>query len=245
MSQHSFDVNSTIAPITNVAICMRAMQRAIERPAHLPGLVAFYGPSGWGKSVAAAYTANVHRAYYVECKSSWTRKALLLAICDEMGIKAADTIYALNDQVAEQLVRSGRPLIIDEFDHLVERRSVELVRDIYEASSAPILLIGEERLEANLRQWERFHNRILDWFPAEPASEEDVRHLARLYCSRTTVAPDLLARIREVTRGAVRRICINLERIQEFALGAGLDTVTLKEWGDRELFSGTAPARRV
>lgn len=245
MSQYRTDVNSTIAPITNVAICMRAMQRAIERPAHLPGLVAFYGPSGWGKSFAAAYTANVHRAYYVECKSSWTRKALLLAICDEMGIKAADTIYELNDQVAEQLVRSGRPLIIDEFDHLVERRAVELVRDIYEASSAPILLIGEERLEANLRQWERFHNRILDWLPAEPASEEDVRHLAGLYCSRVRVAPDLLARVRDVTRGAVRRICINLERIQEHALSAGLDTVTLADWGDRELFSGAAPARRV
>ncbi|WP_207214001.1 hypothetical protein [Solidesulfovibrio carbinolicus] len=57
----------------------------------------------------------------------------------------------------------GRPLIIDEMDHVVERNAVELVRDLYEASRAAILLIGEKALPGKLAQWERFHGRILDW----------------------------------------------------------------------------------
>ena len=54
----SFSGDGTTAATTNVAKCIRAMERAVSRPSHLPGLVGFYGPSGYGKSIAAAYVAN-------------------------------------------------------------------------------------------------------------------------------------------------------------------------------------------
>ncbi len=151
----------TTAPLQNVALCNTAMERALHRPGHLPGLVAFYGPSGWGKSTAAAYVADRHRAYYVECKSTWTKKALLLAILTEMGVAPAH----LPDG-RPQLVLSQRPLIIDEMDHIVSKKAVEVIRDIYEGSNAAILLIGEETMPAKLREWERFHNRMLSSGPA-------------------------------------------------------------------------------
>ncbi len=31
---------------------------------------------------------------------------------------------------------------------------------------------------------ERFHNRVLDWVPAQPASLADAKHLRALYCKR-------------------------------------------------------------
>lgn len=235
----------TIAPLKNVGLCMGALARAMERPGHLPGMVTMYGPSGWGKSTAAAYAANETRAYYVQAKSSWTRKAALLAILGEMGVVPARTIYEMCDQVAEQLALSRRPLIVDEMDHLVERNAVEVVRDIYEGSGAAILLIGEEMLPTKLKRWERFHGRMLDWVPAQPADLDDTRHLARLYCDRVTVAEDLLGRILDLSRGSVRRICVNLERVQELAIQRGLKGVGLAEWGDHELFTGEAPNRRV
>ena len=66
-------ISDTIAPLKNVAMCGRALDRAITRPQHLPGMVCFYGPSGFGKSFAAAYTANNIR-HYIECKSTWTKR---------------------------------------------------------------------------------------------------------------------------------------------------------------------------
>ena len=42
------------ARLANLAICQAALKRAMDRPGHLPGLVVHYGPSGWGKSTAAA-----------------------------------------------------------------------------------------------------------------------------------------------------------------------------------------------
>ncbi len=38
----------TTAPLANVSLCGIALSRAMERPSHLPGMVCFYGPSGWG-----------------------------------------------------------------------------------------------------------------------------------------------------------------------------------------------------
>jgi len=246
MDQAAHTVN-TVAPLQNVARCMTALQKAMERPEHLPGLIALYGPSGWGKSTAAAYAANKYRAYYVEAKSTWSRKALLEAILIEMGInKPKQTIPKMAMQAAEQLAISGRPLIVDEFDYIVEKGMVELIRDLYESSGAPILIIGEENLETNLRKWERFHNRMLDWVPAEQANITDAMHLRRLYCkNESVIADDLLQKVLEATHGTVRRICVNLAQIEEHAQTNGLETVTLADWGNRPLFTGAAPKRKV
>ncbi|MEW6427294.1 MAG: AAA family ATPase [Thermodesulfobacteriota bacterium] len=242
---HAAPGDMTTAPLANVSLCYRALQRAMQRPAHLPGMVCFYGPSGFGKSTAATYAALKSRAYYIECKSTWSRKAVLAAILQVMGIQAARTIYEMADQVCEQLATSERPLIIDEMDHLVDRGAVEIIRDLYEGSGAAILIIGEERLPNKLKRWERFHGRILDWVPAQPADYADCEHLARLYCREVSLAADLLKRIHDVARGSVRRICVNLERVQDEAAASGLDAIDLREWGSRDLYTGEAPARRL
>jgi len=246
-SKFNQDEPLTVAPLKNVKLCAAALDDAAGRAAHLPGMAVFYGPSGYGKSTAAAFAANRTRAYYVECRSTWTRRAVLLAMLHEMGIEAAKggRIYEMADAVCEQLAKSGRPLIVDEMDHLVDKSAVELIRDIYEGSGAAILLIGEERLPKKLEKWERFHGRILDFVPAQPADLEDARHLARLYCAGMTVQEDLLRKIHELAHGSARRICVNLEHARSAAAKAGLKSIGLAEWGDRVFYTGEAPVRRI
>lgn len=244
MVHNTASVN-TIAMLGNVAICMAALERAMHRPAHLPGMVVLYGPSGWGKSTAAAYVANHYRAYYVEAKSTWNKKHILLAILTEMGVAPAKTIPLMAEQISEQLVLSGRPLIIDEMDHIADKNATEIVRDLYEGSNAPILLIGEERLPTKLKAWERFHGRVLDWVPAQPADLDDALRLRDLYCRKVAIKDDLVARIHEISRGSVRRICVNLERVQSEAVANGLKEIDLAGWGNRTLFTGEAPQRRL
>lgn len=65
----------TVAPLTNVSLTTKALERALGRARGLPGIVVLHGPSGWGKSTAAAYAANRTRAYYVAMQSVWTRAA--------------------------------------------------------------------------------------------------------------------------------------------------------------------------
>lgn len=231
------------APLANVGLTLGALSGAMSRPSHLPGIVVLYGPSGLGKSTAACIAMSQLRAYYVQAKSSWTRKAVYQSILKVMGIVPAKTIYEMEEQVTEQLAASGRPLIVDECDHLVAKGSIEIVRDIYEGSNAPILLIGEEHLPNSLARWERIHNRVLEWVPAQYADMDDARALRDLYCGRVAVADDLLDHIHAQSKGIARRICVNLERVQQAGLELGKTEMDMAAWGKRPLYTGDAPVR--
>lgn len=215
----------TTAPLRNVAAFSSLMERVQNRGANLPGMVAFYGRSGLGKSMSAAYAANKHKAYYIQVKSVWTRKRLCQAILQQMGITPAKTVSELVDQIGEQLAKSRRPLIVDEADFLVQRGMIEIVRDLYESSFAAVVLIGEKNLPNTLKRWERVHNRILDWTAAQPCDEADTRQLAAIYCPGVTVADDLLKKVRDAVNGCTRRICVNLDHIREYALGKSLPEI--------------------
>ncbi|CDM42419.1 AAA family ATPase [Ectopseudomonas oleovorans] len=245
MSNLNLPLSNGMAQIANLGLCDIALERALSRTSSLPGLVCFYGPSGYGKSMSAAWVANARRAYYVQAKSVWSKKHTLKSILGEMGIKALGTIPEMADQVAEELAASGRPLIIDEMDHLVASGTVELVRDIYESSQAAILLIGEEGLPTKLKKFERFHGRVLSWVPAQPVTLADAHSLVPVYSPQVGIAEDLLAHVVTIANGSVRRVAVNLEMIRDTALTMGLDQMDRAVWGSRELYTGEAPKRRV
>jgi hypothetical protein len=237
---------STFAPLRNVLIATRTLDHLVNRAPGLPGMGVLSGPSGYGKSCAATSAANRFRAYHVEIRSYFTKKSLLMSILDEMGIKHGKTIYEMMNQICEQLGNSRRPLILDEFDHAVDRVGlVELVRDLYEGSQAAMLLILEEQGPRKLKRWERFHNRVLEWQLAEPSDLADATKLAKLYAPDVSIDEDLLAKIVDATRGVTRRVCVNIEFIRQEAKKSGAKSISLKAWGARALYTGEAPTRRA
>lgn len=247
MTKTGLDVNTAALSVVMVAIsCLTSI---MERRRHLPGMAVLYGPSGFGKSTAAAYLMNKYHAYHIECRSVWTKKALLLNIMYVMfsrTYKPEDSsVSGLLDIICEQLAKSGRPLIIDEMDNIVDRGAVEVIRDIYEGSAgAPILLIGEERLPSKLKKWERFDGRIMEQKPAPSADINDAKVLADFYCAGVTVGDDLLAAIHGKSHGSVRRIVTNLDLVRKEAQSQGLANIGMKEWGKRDLHTGEAPQPR-
>lgn len=234
-----------VATLKNVVAVTEAMEHAMARAKHLPGLVVMHGFSGHGKSFSAIFVAGEYKAYFVEARSYWTRKAMLLAILKEMGIEPERTLDEMMGQIIEQLVTSRRPLIIDETDHLVDRGIIGLVKDIHDGSpGCTILLIGEEGLPGKLAKFERVHGRVLDWVAAQPADMDDAELLRAFYCGRVRVTDDLLTRIHHVCKGSTRRICVNLERVQEVAISEGRREMDLDAWGERAFYTGETPLRR-
>lgn len=238
-------MTTKIAPLTNVGLLTSAINRAMLRPAGLPGLVVMYGPTGYGKSIAASFAANRHRAYYVECREAWTKKAFLLGVLREMAITPARTLSEMVDQIAEQLSRSGRPLIVDDVQYLVDKAAANILTDLYNASQGTIVLIGEERVPASLARLERLHNRVLEWVPAQPAALDDLRELAETTYPNLTLADDLLDDLNRQVRGCLRRVAVNLYQVHTQAQAAGVTTMDLAAWGRRGWFTGEAPARRI
>jgi len=258
---HPRQTMGSIAPLANIAVAERAYARLMYRGADEPGLGTFHGPSGRGKSTAAAWLKARYRAYYIQADDFWTKKTMLVAISKALGLSYTRTrasqdgpkvigyipsVYEMSEAIKAQLEASGRLLIIDEFDYCVEKNLVEAVRSLYEGSRAAILLIGEESLPQKLEAWERFHGRMLDWFPAEPAELKDAQRLAHARYPGVAFADDLLQHLVELARGSVRRIGNNLATIYDKAMEEGWNhQIDLAAWGERPLQSSKAPRREA
>lgn len=233
------------ANIHNLDLVRTAIEALTGRTGGLPGIGAVYGPAGWGKTTALVAVANKTRAYYVQMRSAWGRKALLENILKHMSLPARGTVARMLDEICEQLGKSGRPLMIDEFDFALKSDSmVELVRDIYEGSQGVIIVAGEELLPRKLAKWERFHSRILSWVPAQPVSLADAKALAPIYCD-AACADDFLDMLVGKAGGSVRRVCVNLAQAGQVAALEGWRKIDLAHWQDRPIYTGRAPAREL
>ncbi|SCW56072.1 AAA domain-containing protein [Sphingobium faniae] len=233
------------AQLTNMALALRTMLDCQDAGQEAPRMGLFYGFSGYGKTVAAAFTAARTGAAYVVAQSVWSQRSLLEALAEELGITRPErTVARLLRQVIDQLNHEPRPIIIDEMDHLVQKRSVEIIRDIHDATSIPILMIGEEALPVKLKEWERFDNRILIATPAQPASPADTLKLRDHYCTRVAVADDLADMFRQRCKGITRRIVTNLRAAQRLAAEEGVAEVDAAWWGSRPVANGDVPVRR-
>jgi DNA transposition AAA+ family ATPase len=234
------------AQLTNMALALRTLIECHLAGDSSPRLSVFYGPSGFGKSVAAGFAAIRERAVYIEAKSVWGQLSLLEAIARELGIARMErTSPRLLDQIVTTLNAHPVPLIIDEMDYLVRRQIVDLIRDIHDATSVGIMMIGMEALPTKLRAWEQFHNRILLFTAAEPASLDDGLLLRDHYCTKVAIADDLVAHIIQRCHGVTRRIVNNLKAAQRAALDDGMGAVDLAWWGDRPIMTGDVPSRRL
>ena len=235
------------AQLTNMALAFGAMADCMNEPAtSSTRLGVFYGPSGFGKSVGAAFAAARFDAGYVEAKSIWTQRSLLTGLAEAIGIvRVEKTGPRILEQLIEHLNEHPRPLIIDEMDYLVKKQMVDIIRDIHDATPIPIMMIGEEALPAKLKEWERFDNRILVHAAAQPASDDDALKLRSHYCRKVEVADDLALEFRRSCAGVTRRIVTNLTRAQRAALADGVLSIDLAWWGDRRIENGALPARRV
>ena len=232
------------AELTNMGLAFQAMSEAVAASANMPRLGVFYGPSGYGKSVGAAFTSGRFGAAYVEAKSIWTQRSLLQNVATELGIARIEkTGPRMLEQIIDHLKIHPTPIIIDEMDYLVKKQMVDIIRDIHDGTNVAILMIGEEALPAKLKEWERFDNRILVRVPAQPASEDDALKLRDFYCEKVEVADDLALEFARSCHGVTRRIVTNLERAQRIAVEEGAMLADRAWWGKRHIENGSLPMR--
>lgn len=233
------------AQLRNMALAYSTLMDCMEAGEASPRLGLFYGFSGYGKSVGAAFATARTGSAYIEAKSIWTQRSLLEAIAEELCItRPASTAPRLLRQIIDELNRTPRALIIDEMDYLVKKHMVDIIRDIHDSTPIAIMMIGEEALPAKLKEWDRFDNRILVATAAEPCSRDDALKLRDHYCTMATVADDLASHFQERCKGVTRRIVVNLQGAQRAAAAEGVTDINLHWWGNRSVRTGDIPTRR-
>lgn len=237
---------NSFAPLGNVVAMVELVMRLQNRTPGLPGMATYYGKSGLGKTTAAIFAGNKFRAHHVELKSRWTPKHFCEQVMAELGLDPGKrmTVSRMIDAIAGELAKTRRPLLIDEADYLLRHDMVEIARDFYEGSGAPVILIGEEHLPKKLEAYERVHGRMLDWIGAQPGTLDDVGHLAPLYAPGITLTSEFQIKLLDASRNSIRRISANLAKVKEFAANNNLQAVGVTEWGDTPFVQASAPNGR-
>lgn len=242
MSQPASDVNEIVtldpqtANLINVSLAMEAVESVLNRSAHLPGAVTFTGFSGFGKSIAVEYVAQQYRGFYVEFQDNWSKADYIKMLMLVMDIKKLKG-WSENDcvqAIIDELGASRRPLIIDEFDQLIDRKHVAgslmaLTLNIIKKSSGAVILVGEELLPQKIKAYEKFDNCLYDRYLAKPSKLNDCRILARHYYPELEMRDDLLEATVMRCKGITRRICINLDRFAAEARDLGITSIGLVE----------------
>lgn len=240
----NMNTGNSIRPLRNVVLMTQLIKRLQGRAMGLSGMGVFYGPSGFGKTFAAAYAAASLDAIHVSVQELWTKKTLIEQVLEELGQDPQRTIAGSMKKVNQALAIARRPLIIDETDYAIARNMIGVIRDMHDGSQVPVILIGMERLPQKLRKWELVDNRILEWTAAEPADLTDAKMLAEQYAAGIEVGEDLIAHILNKHQGRVRRMVTDFAYVLEQANVQGLTSMSLDEWGQAPFLRSNAPQPR-
>jgi len=220
----------------NITQFIQAVDDLINRPIGTPGMGVLWGLPGEGKTTAVAYVANLYNAVYVRAIGCWTVTAMLGDICRCLGgerkLRRADMVQ----WICEQLLENPRPVFIDEADYLFRQEEmIDALRDIYDQSGSPIILIGMEDMGRKAQGNERLLRRITQWVEFTGIDISDARIVADTCCD-VQVSDDLLTYLHSEARGNIGRIIIGISRIERMAKANGLDIVNRDQWGDRPLY---------
>ena len=181
-----------------------AVDSCLETDKDLSGFVLAYGQAGRGKSVAAnGYHVTRTTGAYVRVWQNWSQSAFLQRLLFEVRGSNEDMPRYSGNRCKEIIVRLLRdkhektkqhvPLFVDEADRLKIDR-IEDLRDIYEMTGAPVILIGEEGLLGLLSERRRIWSRVVHSVEFGPINAAEVG----TYGNRAAglkIPPDLCQRI--------------------------------------------------
>ena len=76
---------------------------------------------------------------------------LLSEIAEELGEEPFWHIQETFNLIEKKLKENPKPIIIDEVDYLLERNTIETLRDLYDTTSCPLVLVGMGNIDKILK----------------------------------------------------------------------------------------------
>lgn len=207
------------------------------------------GPPGTGKTTSLTLMANKYDAVFVRATACSTITSILSDICDMLGYVGKDgrRMQRKSDMfryICQTLVREEgterrlppRPIYIDEADYCLRHLDVlDILRDIYDSTHCPTILIGMENIATTIKENGRFARRISQWIEFQGLDLEDTALVARELCE-VEVQPDLVEYIHKETVGNIGRTKIGLDKVERWARANRKESVSLADWGERPLY---------
>ncbi len=225
-----------MAMTTNVRRFLAAVRELNDRPMGVEGMAILWGEPGEGKSTTVAFACNTLDGIFLRANTCWTPTSMLSALMVELGMPACGRRSPMVEGAVKALSERPRPIFIDEADYLFKHADMlDVMRDIYDVTGSPVVLIGMEEFARKVQSRGKFARRITQWVEFCGIGIDDARTLADTLCE-TKVSDDLLQHVHKAARKNIGRMVTGLARIEQFGKLNALSTVTRKDWANRALF---------
>jgi DNA transposition AAA+ family ATPase len=202
------------ATTSNVERLVDAMARIMVREDGVPGMGLFYGEPGLGKTKTCLWWAARNDGIFVRTKKLMTGRWLLEEIVAELGEAPAFRTADLFRQIRDQLLERPRAIFIDEIDYF-DGRIIETLRDVYDETNAPMILIGMGQVDKKLMRYKHLWDRLSEVVKFNELSQADISRVAAQLCE-TPLSEDAVSFIHgQGTR--FRRVMLWLYRAEAVA----------------------------
>jgi len=202
--------------------------RELESPDSLigPSLAVVSGAAGRGKSESAKHFCAENGALYIPPLNINTPAMLLRTISFEIStlrpIRSEESLRA----IAGEMAKERRLIIIDEAD-LLPMQTLEMLRNVSELYSFPILMIGEDsRLESKIASRRRLSSRIRRRLEFGPITQADCLQFLRKALD-AKVTPEVCAFIHRGCEGNWRPLLVRAAAIERALRASGLSEITM------------------
>jgi len=208
-----------------------------------------WGPPGTGKTTALTLLANKYDAVFIRALGCSTVTSILGDLCQMLGYVGRDgkrmqrrtdmiefICNRLTKEEGSNKEVSPRPIFVDEADYCFsEPKIIDALRDIYDITKCPVILIGMEEIARTIRESSKFARRITQWIEFKGLDLEDTAQVAIEMCE-VNILPDLIEYIHRETAGNIGRVKIGLDKVEKYARANRLDSVSAADWGGRPLY---------
>ena len=153
-------MNKTFIKTKNVKKFIGLMEELQRLPYNIPKLALVYGDYGLGKSQAIMWWADKNDAVYVRATQGMTSRWLLSEMAEELGEDPYWHTQETFTLIKNNLKQKPKIIIVDEIEYLVEKNTIETLRDLHDKTACPIVLVGMGTADKKLARYPHLMDQI-------------------------------------------------------------------------------------
>ena len=218
-----------------------------KRGAREAGLVIVQGPFGVGKSDIVERWSADNNAIFLRCMETWTKRALLDALADRMGLDTRGRNSEVQARIIGRLAIDMSALIFDEADFLIRSTPalLEVVRDITDTTGVVCMLVGMHKLGDKIARHGHIASRVARVVEFQRLPLADVQQACTKLCD-LPLSADVVDAIHRQSDGRMRLVLNAIANIEEWAKANGWKQIGAEHIKGRALcveFKGRAIGR--
>ncbi len=167
-------MKKTFIKTKNVKRFITLMDELQKLPPNIPKLALVYGEHGLGKSQTIQWWANKNDSIYVRATQGMTSRWLLSEIAEEIGEDPYWHTQETFSLIENHLRQNPKVIIVDEIDYLIEKHTVETLRDLHDKTGCPIVLVGMGAADKKLARYPHLMDRVYRQLKFEQFNQEDI-----------------------------------------------------------------------